>query len=205
MPRFPPEATKEQKAYLAVGEFMFHFANMEFQLNLSLRSLLKLGLLEASIITSNIDVRTKVYIVKSAMNMKPIAETEWLAEARRDLESVIKMAEQRNILAHNTFFAREDGVDFFRVKAKGKFSLPDEIWTYETFDGFYVEMMRLGDAIRHLTETLVKHPATALATVMAESLSNLYPSHSASIAQLLALGTRSPEKGVGGSEGTAEE
>lgn len=187
-----PDMSTEQRAYLAVGEFMAYFADMEFQLNLALRSLLNLGLLEASVITSNIDVRTKVYIVKTALNMRPITEGDWLKNARKELEAIVKVAEKRNILAHNSFTPREDGVEFFYVKAKGTLSLPDEIWSYETFDSLYGEMHRLRDAIIEMTKTLKTHPASTLLAAIGESFGDMDPALKPTIAQLL-FGDAKPE------------
>lgn len=190
MPTFTDNMTKDQKAYLAVGEFMFHFAGLEFQLNIFLRSLLHLGLLEAQIITSNIDVRTKVYIIQTAINMRPINDDALLATAKADLKSVISIAENRNILAHHHFTPLDDGVDFYRVKAKGTLSLPDAKWSYEDFDHFYYEMGRLAQAIIEMNKILVKHPATELLTAMTESLGNMHPQLRPAIAELIAMGIR---------------
>lgn len=193
MPTFTANMTKDQKAYLAVGEFMFHFAGLEFQLNLFLRSLLHLGLLEAHIITSNIDVRTKVYIIQTAIDMRPIKDDVLLAKAKADLKSVVSIAENRNILAHHHFSPMDDGVDFYRVKAKGKLSLPDTKWTYEQFNRFYYEMGRLTQAIIALDKAIVKHPATELLTAMTESLGNMNPQLRPAIAELIAMSVKGKE------------
>lgn len=200
MPDFAPNMTKEQKAYLAVGQFMFHFAGMEFNLNLILRSLLNLGMLEASIITSNIDVRTKVYIVQTAVNMRPIKDDELLAKAKADLKSVVKMAEKRNILAHNHFSAEADGIDFYYVKAKGNLALPDEKWSYDTIDEYIREMARLTFAIQELSAKLVKHPATELLHAMSNTLGNLNPS----LAQLIGIGIKAKAEQAAEGEGAAK-
>jgi hypothetical protein len=175
MPLFSPDMTEDQKTFLAIGQFIYFFSSMEDQLNRSLRSLLGLGLLEGAIVTSNVDVRTKVYMILTAMNMRPMKEEEWLKEARSDLKAVVKLAERRNILAHNSFTGRDGAVEFFYTKAKGTLSLPDEIWTFEAFDAHCVELDRLSVAIKAMTERVVKHPATALGKAISETVRNMDP------------------------------
>lgn len=172
MPMFNDHMSSEQKVFLAVGQFVHHFTVMEAALNKGLRALLNLGILEGAIVTSNVDVRTKVYIVKTAINTRPMKEEDWLREARRNLEAVVKMAERRNILAHNPFMRHENGVEFFYTKAKGDLKLPDEVWTYDEFDRLYAEMERLASAIEEVIERVVKHPATALGQAISETLRN---------------------------------
>lgn len=185
MPDFIDGMSKEQKAFLAVGEFMFYFSALEFQLNLALRSLLNLGLLEAHLITSNVDVRTKVYIVKTAVDMRPIKHAEWLTDAKSDLEAIIKIAEKRNILAHNNFTPREDGVEFFYVKAKGKLALPDELWTFEKFDDLQRQMTTLSEAVTEIAKRVTKHVATPLLNAIAETVGNENPNLRPSLMEVL--------------------
>jgi len=190
MPDFATNMSAQQKAYSAVGEFIYFFAGMEFELNKLFRTLLNLRLLEGSIITSNIDIRTKVYIVKSAVNMIPMKEGDFLKAARSDLESVIKVSEKRNILAHNGFNPTEDGVDFFYFKAKGKVVLADEKWTYDDFDQHIAEMIRLSRALSELNKSLPDHPAKKLAGNLMDIINHSDPGLRPDLAQLIALGTQ---------------
>ncbi|MDG2532086.1 hypothetical protein P6144_00350 [Sphingomonas sp. HITSZ_GF] len=162
MPHYAPNMTREQKAYLAVGQFLLHFAGMETALNNMLTRLLEMKNLEGLVVTSNIDMRGKIYIVQTALNMRPITEDDWLKEARKDLKSVVTMTEKRNILAHNIFLPHADGVEFHLVRAKGKLDLPEELWTDEIFDGHYAEMDRLTLRLKEITDALMQHRASAV-------------------------------------------
>lgn len=190
MPDFSTDMSTQQKGYSAVGEFIFFFAGMESELDRLLRSLLNLRLLEGSIITSNIDISTKVYIVRSAVSMIPMNDKETLQSARNDSISVGKVAEKRNILAHNGFSPTEDGVEFFYFKAKGKVSLPEEKWTYDDFDQHIAEMIRLSRALSELNKSLPDHPAKKLAGNLMDIINHSDPGLRPGLAQLIALGTQ---------------
>ncbi len=202
MPNFAHGMTIDQKGYLAVGEFMSRFALMEFQLDVALRSLLNLGLLEAHLINSNIDVRTKVYVVKAAVELRPIVNAPWLTQAKRDLEAIVKVAEKRNILAHTKFFPREEGVEFSHIKAKGKLALSDHLWTFEVFDDLGEQMRTLGDAVTTIATRVTGHFGTPLMAAIAETLGNAQPALRPSImdALLLAAANRTNDDTENGQE-----
>lgn len=193
MPMFSSDMPSIQKSFLAVGQFMHSFSGMDDELNRSLRSLLGLGILEGAIVTSNIDVRSKVYMILTAFNIRPMKEEDWIRDARTDLKSVVKMSERRNILAHNSFVDRPNGVEFFYTKAKGNLKLPDEFWSYDDFDGYYNEMGRLTNSLRTMTEKVVKHPATALRKAISETMRNLRPNEYGAMAAMFEQATADQE------------
>jgi hypothetical protein len=168
MPDFAENMTPFQKTYVCVGQFMRNFADMEFQLNIAIRSVLKLGMLENSIVCSHISIRQKIYILKSAINLRSTMKADWLKQTAKDLELIVSISEKRNILAHCAFVPKGDGVDFFYVKARGKLDLPDQIWSFNDFDGLYGETVRLTVALTDITEALTKHPATKAAKDVAQ-------------------------------------
>lgn len=121
----PPE--EFARAFRLVGEFMFHWAHLESVLNTGIHKLLRLEGAEALIATANITVRDKISLFRTLITYYNAAG-DWLKAANKTLDRVSDLSGERNLVAHNMFSPHEDGgVEFFLVKAKGKFALPDTV------------------------------------------------------------------------------
>lgn len=137
----PPEF---EAAFKLVGQFMWHWAALEAELNRSLRTLLGLGALEAIVVTANMGVRDKIHTVRTLVNLHGPGDPDWRARANKTIELIAGISEQRNVVAH-TFFAphKKGGVEFLTVKAKGALAVPNVVWGLKTFERHEGDMNRL--------------------------------------------------------------
>jgi hypothetical protein len=165
-PFAPLDATN--KACLLVGQFMWRWALLESAVNGAYRKLLKLKGVEGHIATANITLRDKVAAVRTVVHIacqpdteKRPEEAEWWKAADRDLIAITTMnGNRRNVVAHNLFGGHESGgVDFLIIKAKGKFAVPDVVWTPEDFDAVFLEIDHLCIRVREITEHIEKRRA----------------------------------------------
>jgi hypothetical protein len=86
------------------------------------------------------------------------------------LKRVATLSERRNIIAHHMFGPTDegDGIFILRVRAKGKFSLPEERWSDEDCDQLAAEMFALRAALEEIEHGLREHiDLTALLESMA--------------------------------------
>lgn len=129
---------------------MFHWAHLESVLNAGIHKLLRLEGVEALIATANITVRDKISLFRTLITYYN-ANSDWLKAANKTLDRVSDLSGERNLVAHNMFSPHEDGgVEFFLVKAKGKFALPETVWSIEDFVLKHSEMTELAKEIERL-------------------------------------------------------
>lgn len=148
--------TEHNLAYWLVGRFMFYWAMLESSLNSGIEKLLMLGTLEGAIVTANLQFRSKIHILKTLMHLKCV-ESDWRSDALSDLERIGTVNDHwRNTIAHVPFISAEDGVQFLRVKAKGKLDFPHTHWTRADFDNMRAEVIGLTDRVDEIVSALAK-------------------------------------------------
>jgi hypothetical protein len=142
---------KLDEAFRLVGEFMWTWASLEAELDRSVRRFLGLDSIDGYIATANISVRDKVSMTRTFVNTYSTQGTEWLADANRTINAIGDRSNDRNLIAHNQFSpAPNGGVSFFIVKAKGKFSLPEIVWSAAQFAEKRKQMGELGGSLKSI-------------------------------------------------------
>ena len=151
----PPE--DHARAFRLVGEFMFHWASMESEINRGMRKLLGIGMIEGMIVTANTSLRDKTNILKTAVNHYCGGQTEWLQQANKTINSIGNLTPKRNLIAHTSFIPHENGgVEFFVIKAKSTFGVPDEIWSIEEFLRINHEVSQLEGRLKEISDHALK-------------------------------------------------
>jgi len=165
-----------EHAYMLVGRFMSHWAHLENAVNDAVGSLLKMESLEATVATVNMQLRSKLHILKSMITLE-CPDTDWRKSALKDVEQVGNLADSwRNIVAHVSFGPIEDdGVKFLVVRAKGKLNFPNVERSEAEFLAVSSEMMRLSDRIKEIAASLVLK-SKGLAALIAQAPSGTTPS-----------------------------
>lgn len=185
------------KACLMVGRFMYHFALLEGAVNTGVGKLLGLKNLEETIATSNMQFRAKIHILKTVVDLKG-GSPEWL----KDLEAIADFSAIRNTIAHNIFGPDEGGVKFLAVKAKGKLTFPNTVYS----DAQFVEFWSRARSLREKLETIIKgleRPYVSLNSLLGQALTvEQKPALESPPNPLPQGGRRSPQSKRKGSSGT---
>lgn len=149
------------EAFRQVGQFMFVWAALEAELNRGLQKILRLDGIDGHIVTANMAVRDKIHVMRTLVNRYGLPHSEWVIAANKTLSAIGDSGVERNLVAHNQFFATENGnVVFFVIKAKGKFAIPDVVWTEADFADKNAAMLALRDKLKADVEIIVKRRAT---------------------------------------------
>lgn len=165
MPIGKPQFTSEQydKACYLVGRFLYHWALLEGALDTGIGKLLGMKTLEASIATTNMQARSKIHIIKTLVNLKG-GESEWAKAGVKTMDAVGTLSDTRNVVAHVVFGPHESGgVRFLRVKAKGKLSYPETVYSIDDFKGYWAQATRLRQEVEALVERLTEKPSSLAA------------------------------------------
>ena len=125
-----PSKMSFEQACLYVGLFMHHFSLLESSLNNGVGALLGINGPEQAIATANMNFYAKIHIVKAAVDLKG-GDAEWA----KDIQQIADFSILRNIVVHNVFGPNANGgIQFLTVKAKGKLSFPETIWSITDFE-----------------------------------------------------------------------
>lgn len=145
-----------RKACQLVGEFMWHWASLEQEVNKSYRKLLRIKGINGYIAVANITLRDKISAIRTVVHMAA-AELSWWRAADKDLTAIATMNnERRNLVAHNAFMGHSSGgVEFLIIKAKGKLDIPDVVWTPEEFEQVFAEVERLRERLKETTSAVL--------------------------------------------------
>lgn len=160
------------RTYALVGAYLQSWSIMESKLNKTLGRALGLSNLQSVIVSRNIQMRDKIHITKSLLHLEVFNETEratYLAVANR----IVTLSQERNIVAHDLFYADDngDGVSFFVMKAKGPLAFPDVRWAIKDFADKTEELFNVGldlDKLGSLmgrlklAKALAEHPPTGM-------------------------------------------
>jgi hypothetical protein len=158
-----PTPTKEQQeaAYKLVGEFMFHWAFIESRITQGLQKLLRLPTPQGEIVLANLAFRDKTSMLATlASYILDREKTKAASKAALKLvDALVNFnSKYRNVLAHNAFvpLAKKEGaIEILRVKAKGKFEMPETIWDHDFFEDRFKEIDQLEILLETLFATLV--------------------------------------------------
>ncbi len=109
-----------------VGNFLALWANMEAKIRDAIAKALGLSDIQSAIVSANIQLRDKVHILRTAVDLSPIRPQSEVSRFKSVLQSILDYAPTRNMMAHDMFGPSEDGsgVEFMVVKAKGKLQFP---------------------------------------------------------------------------------
>lgn len=152
----PPEITDEKMCEL-VGSFMRKWAFLESRMNMSIEELLSMGSLGGAIVTANLEVRAKIQILRSVVSLYHPGDPQAEKQAKKDIEAIAGLSEDRNIVAHNPFSRTDDltGVQFMRTTARSSLKFLDYEWSPAQFLEKEVEMGNLFDRLKELTPLIV--------------------------------------------------
>ncbi len=130
------------KAYALVGRFFFVWSLVEEAIGRAIGAALGLGVLETEIVSANLEVVKKLYLLRTAVDHTPMEE-----EKQRHHDDVLKrigkMSEVRNIIAHNFFCMNDDntGLTFMRTEAKSKLKFARTTYSISQFHEFDQAML----------------------------------------------------------------
>jgi hypothetical protein len=169
----------DTRAFALVGMFLQYWALMEEALREAMAKALGLQMVQAVIVASNIQLRDKIHILKTAVSITQFPDPEERERFTKLLQQIADSAHKRNMVAHDLFFppADGDGVRFLVFKAKGKFSMPETIWTTDQFGDEFVEISRWTTELERLKERLTF--SENLTKFLAATLSEPNPAPSA--------------------------
>lgn len=168
MTKAQPPKLSHTEAFQLVGEFMFNWAFLENRLNYLVGALLGADGWEGSALAANMTVRDKINLARTLLDAH-ISDPDERKATMKILDRVSKRNGDRNMVAHTAFGAGPGGVTFFSVKAKGKFALPDEVWSVKEFKTRHQLMARLADELYALAAKHGRFPPAmnALAAMLA--------------------------------------
>lgn len=143
-----------QDAYRLVGQFLHEWGLLEMELRDALQKALGLTALQAAIVGSNTQLRDKLHILRTAVNLAAIPKEEQ-ENYNTTLNQIATYSTTRNMMAHDAFFPSVDGkgVRFFVIKAKGNFDIPHVVWDERKFQEEF-------DKIAAFTKTIEKLSAS---------------------------------------------
>jgi hypothetical protein len=152
-----PSQNEFAYAFALIGEFMFHWAVLESEINRSIHQLLNLDGPTGYITTANMGLRDKLNLVRTLLHFYCNGSDAWVKDANKELDKIGAMSAHRNLVAHTLFGPHKGGgVSFMTIKAKGKFDLPEVIWKPEDFDAKQIEIARLKRRLERLVATAVQ-------------------------------------------------
>jgi hypothetical protein len=150
----PEEQKKQEHAYMLVGRFMSHWSHLEAAVNDSVGALLKMGTVEATVATANMQMRSKLHIIRTMIDYQ-CGQTEWGKAALKDIERIGTLADTwRNMVAHVGFVPHKDGVRFLIIRAKGKLQFPNGEKSEADFLAVATEIFALCNRVREITTNL---------------------------------------------------
>ena len=154
---------KTTQAQVLVGRFLWHFAILESTINTCMGKVLGIEDYQTYIVGKNTQFRDKINILKTAAALAaPSSKLPGLLDEAADI------AKDRNMVAHEMFAVSDDetGVQFYAVRARGRLSFPEIIWTPAYFQEKYVRIERVWLQIEQETESgmLIARLAEAVRT-----------------------------------------
>jgi hypothetical protein len=122
---------------------MYHFADLEHEIDAALAILFELKDNTAQAITGSVDFLKRFNLVRTAM-LSQISDRRGRQCVAGIVKKVKKHNENRNVVAHSRFEPLGDGVQFTRVVAReGAVNIPVETWSAQKFKDEYVAMQEL--------------------------------------------------------------
>jgi hypothetical protein len=157
-PIFPDEF---DECFRKIGNYMFVWACVESGLNRLVTTAMRLGSTDGVIVCANIQVRDKLYIAETAIDLQSTRDDAWRKAAKSTIKKARKHSEDRNRVAHN-FFAPEEGnpesIRFFIRKAKGKLEFPDIVWTPKILEEKLSGMRTIATDLERIAQEIKPQP-----------------------------------------------
>jgi hypothetical protein len=162
----------ETRAYALVGKFLSDWAYMEYKINDAIGKALGLDAMQEVMVTSNIQFRDKIHILRTAIHhtiIRPVSERDRLKSV---LTKISEYSTTRNMMAHTAFVATPLGeVCFFVTKARGEVKMPEETWDIPKFEEAYLTLANYTEEAKtiisrietaSLVKALIRAPQTEL-------------------------------------------
>jgi len=124
---------QETRCFVLIGQFFHTWANMERALHAATGYALNIDATKVQILAVNIDFENKLYIINTLVD----ANQDFSADDRKQYSKTIEEFRKRgnrNMIAHTPFEPHATGVQFERVKAKGKLAAKTEVWDVKKFE-----------------------------------------------------------------------
>lgn len=147
--QFKKDFNAFQACFGMVGEFLWHWATLEREMQKALALALELDLRQTLILSSNTQLRDKINILKTAAST---ANRRNATAAIKLLNEIANQTPKRNMMAHDFFYPspKTPAVQFHAIKAKGHFDLPVTLWTPDDFQAAYDQIEGLRDRLEQL-------------------------------------------------------
>jgi hypothetical protein len=157
------EATPEEKAFQAacqqVGEFLYHFALLEREIDEGIGKLLALKGGVIDIVTANMEFFRKLKVLFSA----EFAKAELPNAPRKKLldntwEAITSLNNDRIMVAHYPFSPREQsGVVFRKAVATKKLKVENVEWSDEKFKETFAKATKTRETLHQMIEEMVPY------------------------------------------------
>lgn len=146
---------RRREFHALIGDYLWHWSAMEGLLNNAIGKVLGLDSLQKAIVCSNITLKNKIDILKTALSLEPISLTE-RKQFVETLESIRAASNERNMIAHDAFDVSEDRqrLEWFVRKAKGKLTFPDSGWTKADFESRFSQIDTFSESLEKLHSAL---------------------------------------------------
>jgi len=156
----PSKKVTWDEAFAYVGRFLWHWASLERELRRALQASLELGALQSSILSANVQLRDKLNILKTVLDLYGHEKAPGLVKT---LNNIGTFSSARNMMAHEFFGVTGDekAVEFFTTKAKGKLDLPSIRWREAEFEAAYDKINRLKDEVKEGMEAFKRPRASS--------------------------------------------
>jgi hypothetical protein len=117
-----------------VGDFLQRWGNLESTLNYVMQTALQLSPLQGAVLSKNVQMRDKIHICKTVIDLYLYGEA--VVIHKKALSDVSDFSLDRNMIAHDMFIPdpEGDGVEFYVIKAKGRFDIPKVAWSVADFE-----------------------------------------------------------------------
>jgi hypothetical protein len=124
------------RCFALVGWFLHAWASMESSLHGAIGEALVIEPRKLQILCANMRFRDKLNVLATLIDVAPDFQTDEKRGFRKKINELAELSAHRNMMVHNPFGpdGAQKGVEFLRVKAKGKFELPNEVWDEARFD-----------------------------------------------------------------------
>jgi hypothetical protein len=157
-----------ERACAQVGRFMYHFAQLENQIDAAVARLFELKDNTAKIINGSVDFFKRFNLVHTAVRYQ-VDDGEY-KRLYKILNEVPKHNIARQVVAHSRFEPAGDGVKFTRVVARdGTVKIPDETWSKRKFEDVYEAMQ---ETTKKLKDEIVAKVKPAKGYIMAAEPGN---------------------------------
>lgn len=145
------------RSYALVGQFLQAWSVMEDSLHTCIQTAFNLTPTMLHILCANLRLHDKLNIARTIVDISAMTPENDKAKYQKLLRSIGKYSPHRNMVAHDMFLPDEkgEGVKFLTVKAKGKFEMPNVVWTAKNFqeegkivDGFRGGLYELNEILK---------------------------------------------------------